>query len=134
MSIKNNISSLLRSLRLLERIDKLRFRLHYLKNWQNIQEIKKLHHDFIFPPAYYIYETYHLDYNDYYQDGLQTAKDIIRSLRTYIDVNHKGFKILDWGCGPGRVIRHMANVLPFSKCYGSDYNPQYIAMVLIEHK
>ena len=34
--------------------------------------------------------------------------------------------ILDWGCGPGRVTRHLPTVFPGADVHGADYNPAYV--------
>lgn len=127
MTIKKQLASIFRNLNILDKVDKIRFYLIFLKNYKTNSTAKNLYPNFAFPPAYYIYETYHLDYKDYYLDGKQTAKEIIECLSKHKEINSSNFKILDWGCGPARVIRHIANELSQSKCYGSDYNQNYIS-------
>jgi hypothetical protein len=40
----------------------------------------------------------------------------------------KNLTILAWGCGPGRIIRHMPDLFDESgQCHGTDYNFRSIA-------
>lgn len=48
----------------------------------------------------------------------------MRILKKYKTLSN--IKILDWGCGPGRIVRHLPNLLPDCDIYGSDYNYKYI--------
>ena len=41
--------------------------------------------------------------------------------------NLKGASVLDWGCGPARVIRHLPALIENGTFYGSDYNRKSIA-------
>ncbi|MEJ7611915.1 MAG: class I SAM-dependent methyltransferase [Ferruginibacter sp.] len=59
---------------------------------------------------------------------MATAKVIHTLAERYIDLNTGPKAILDWGCGPGRVIRHFPRLAGDSHQYsGSDYNEKYIS-------
>jgi cyclopropane fatty-acyl-phospholipid synthase-like methyltransferase len=84
------------------------------------------HPDFNLPPEYFIYETYRLNYKWYYEDGKNTAEEIVRLFSKYYDLSKPDKTILDWGCGPGRIVRHLPALLPDAEVYGTDYNENYI--------
>ena len=51
---------------------------------------------------------------------------MVKKLSPYLDLEHK--TILDWGCGPCRVLRHLPQLLGNSNTYhGTDYNARTIA-------
>jgi SAM-dependent methyltransferase len=106
--------------------DKLRYSVQYLLRHARNKKFEVAHPGFIFPPAYFIYETYTLDYKDYFEDGKQTAAEIIDLFRPYIDLQQPRH-LLDWGCGPARVVRHIPALLSGdSRVFGCDYNQKYI--------
>ncbi|MBS1949088.1 MAG: class I SAM-dependent methyltransferase [Bacteroidetes bacterium] len=126
MYIKAYISNNFRKLKLLGFADWLRF--IYIR-WKN----KKLNSTFLknnpafkFPPDFYLYETYVLNYEDYFNDGFLSATEIIKLLSEH-NLIFKQMEILDWGCGPGRTIRHVPKLLPDAIIYGTDYNPKYVS-------
>ena len=108
-------------------IDALRFRWHQWKFATNNQAFRQAHPDIAFPPDYFVYETYRLDYRDYWEDGCATAQELIQLFQRY-GLSKEAVTLLDWGCGPGRVLRHLADFLPAgSFVVGADYNPTYVA-------
>jgi len=126
MSIKSNISGLLRKINLLSSAEKARFYLQKLRYKKDNDVFRKEHPDFVLPPVFFIYETYRLNYKWYYEDGKNTAREIVTLLSKYDDYSQQVKKILDWGCGPGRIVRHFPRLLPNAEIYGSDYNERYI--------
>lgn len=78
------------------------------------------------PPDFFLYETYMLSYEFYYNDGLDTAKEIIDLLEKRYSILQKGLKYLDWGCGPARVVRHLPDLLPEAELHAVDYNSAYV--------
>jgi SAM-dependent methyltransferase len=105
--------------------DKIRFRVHYWITSEKRSKFRKENPDVKLPPDYLIYESFKLDYQKYYFGGRETARWIIERLGKYIRLENAA--ILDWGCGPSRVLRHIPGMLPEScRLFGTDYNPATI--------
>jgi ubiquinone/menaquinone biosynthesis C-methylase UbiE len=77
------------------------------------------------PPDYMLYESFRMDYRNYYNDGRDTALWLVQELSHY--ASSTNLKILDWGCGPARVVRHLPELLPHAKIVASDYNEQTVS-------
>ncbi len=118
-------SLVLRSLGLIYFGDRIRYILHYLKNFRANKKFRRANPGVSLPPDYLIYESFRMDYNKYYFGGLETARWLISVLEKH--VSFKNLSILDWGCGPGRIVRHLPSLLDKScKIYGADYNSKSI--------
>jgi SAM-dependent methyltransferase len=118
-------SLILRNLGLIYFGDKIRYILHYLKNFGANKKFRQSNPGIQMPPDYLIYESFRIDYNKYYYGGLETGKWLISMLEKHIVL--KNIAILDWGCGPGRIARHLPALLDKScRIYGADYNPDSI--------
>lgn len=77
------------------------------------------------PPDYLIYESFQINYQKYYTESIDTAKWLTAYFQKHIDLTNK--RILDWGCGPGRIIRHLPNVIGNGcEYFGTDYNQKSI--------
>jgi ubiquinone/menaquinone biosynthesis C-methylase UbiE len=111
---------------LLSSAEQANFYFERLKYKKDNDAFKKNYPDFILPPDFFIYETYRLNYKWYYEDGKNTAEEIVMLLSKYYDLSKPKKRILDWGCGPGRVVRHLPVLLPHTEIYGTDYNENYI--------
>lgn len=99
--------------------------------WQKFKLKKKNNHFKIenpsvkLPPDYLMFESYKLDYHKYYFGGKKSAEDIINDVKSYIKLSN--LNILDWGCGPARILRHLPDILGQDCSYfGTDYNPKTI--------
>ena len=126
MSIKSQLLGLLRKLNLLSAAERARFYLQKIKYRKENIAFRKENPDFVLPPEFFIYETYRLNYRWYYEDGKNTAGEIVTLFSKHFNLLDSGTRILDWGCGPGRIVRHLPSLLPNSKVYGTDYNNDYI--------
>lgn len=58
--------------------------------------------------------------------GIRHSALVAELIREHI--TEKEIKICEWGCGPGRVIRHLGNINGFDKVelFGTDYNKKSI--------
>lgn len=127
LTLRQRLANLFRRMRLLQLADfflfiKLRFELRK-KNRQFREE----NTDACIPPAFILYDILgSCDIAGYFWSGKEDA----RSMSSIIDNYHRGkpLKILEWGCGPARVLQHLVSPRSASwELYGSDYNEKTIA-------
>lgn len=118
---RGNISILLRHFGLMRLTDYARFQYFKLKNNKKNRNFLQKNPNVKLPPDYLMYESFQLDYDEYYSKSQKTAEWLLTYFKKYVSI--EGIRILDWGCGPGRVIRHMPALLDKeSKVFGTDYN------------
>lgn len=122
---KYHLSSVLRKLGLIKIADKTRFYFKLAATYKKRRQFFSENPGINLPPAYYIYETFNLNYFSFYNKSIETAKWLISYFEKYKKLDN--IRILDWGCGPGRVIRHLPDYISDScKFFGTDYNKKYV--------
>src|SRR5690554_720032 len=119
------ISNFIRKTGLILWADNFRYQIEKLMSRKKNLDFKNEYPNVLLPPDYLIYESFRLDYRKYYVDGEETAGWLTQLLIRYINLD--GVNILDWGCGPGRIIRHLSKFIG-EDCtlYGTDYNKKSI--------
>lgn len=123
---RGNITQFFRHLGLIHWFDRMKFVWQKSKNASHNAEFMAQHPDVKLPPDYMLFEAFQLDYEKYYEGGQRTAKWLLDSFQPHIDLNGK--TILDWGCGPARVVRHLPELLSGgTHIHGTDYNPETVA-------
>ncbi|MFO7863223.1 MAG: class I SAM-dependent methyltransferase [Salinivirgaceae bacterium] len=122
---KGTISNFLRTLKLIYLTDWVRYYLQKFQNRTINKNFKSKNPHVQLPPNYLIYESFQLNYEKYYTQSIETAKWLTDHFKKHIDLKEK--RILDWGCGPGRIIRHLPNVIGNGcEYFGTDYNQKSI--------
>lgn len=122
---KGQLSNLLRNFGLIYFTDRVRYHLQKFENRKVNNDFKIWNPAVKLPPDYLIYESFQLNYKKYYTQGIETAKWLTDHFKKHIELKDK--KILDWGCGPGRIIRHLPNVVGNGcEYFGTDYNEKSI--------
>ena len=124
MNSKVVLSNYLRNFYLIFAADKLRYFFSKYKNLDKNKKFLKKNSNVKLPPDYLIYESFHLDYDSYYDGGLKTAIWLKEKFEKFVDI--KNANILDWGCGPARVVRHFPVILERVNMYATDYNQNSI--------
>jgi SAM-dependent methyltransferase len=122
---KQILSATLRNVGLLYVVDKL----FYLNNrWQNRRRNARFlqeHPNVKLPPDYLMFESFQLDYYKYFEESKQSAKWVADHYKRHSQ--NQTPVILDWGCGPGRVIRHLPYFFEAGATFfGTDYNADSI--------
>jgi ubiquinone/menaquinone biosynthesis C-methylase UbiE len=122
---KGELSNLLRNFGLIYLFDKLRFYVQKFKFRKINRKFKMDYPDVKLPPDYLIYESFQMNYHKYYTESIAFAKLMSTYFAKHIEL--KDLNVLDWGCGPGRVIRHMPQMIAHNcEFYGTDYNANSI--------
>ena len=124
LMLRNKTSYLFRKLKLMPLFDWLYFSFNKIYFFNKNKRFVKEHPGVAIPPDYMLYESFRLDYSNYYHDGKETATWVTEQYSTFHPLSD--VKILDWGCGPGRVVRHIPELLPSSGIYAADYNRKTI--------
>lgn len=123
--LKSATSNFLRNAGLLFLTDKLRYQIEKFKHKSKNESFRKQNPEIKLPPDYLIYESYRLDYDKYYNGGKNAAQWLINHFEKHTQLTNK--TLLDWGCGPGRTIRHFPTLLDKSnKFLATDYNERSI--------
>lgn len=119
------LTYIFRKLGLMHALDKLKFNYYRIKNKTLNNHFVSENPTAVIPPDYIMFESFQLNYDKYYNGGRETARWIISKIEEYTLIDNK--RILDWGCGPARVIRHLPEVVG-NNCqfYGTDYNAKTI--------
>jgi SAM-dependent methyltransferase len=126
--VKVKIQNALRKIGLLPAAE---YAQYLLRRWdlrkKNLAFVKA-HPSFKLPPAYLAYDAYSApDWNFYKSSGEGTADFLVGLIHRHLS-DRKNVAVYEWGCGPGRVIRHLpAKLNTEDSVFGSDYNPETIA-------
>ena len=106
-------------------LDYLLYQFSIIRNKKKNTAFRKAHPELIIPPDYFLYETYRLDYKQFFEDTKNTAEEILLWTKSYIKQGQ--VKILDWGCGISRVAMTIDEVTPpTTSVYACDINVRMI--------
>lgn len=72
------------------------------------------------PPLRWVHETYRCDLGRYWEDGRMTADEVIGRIRPFLSQHPEGWNVLDWGCGTGRITRHLPHIPEVGSVTGAD--------------
>jgi SAM-dependent methyltransferase len=118
---------LLRRLGLLPAVDELRLWLTVLKNRKRDRAFAASFPAEAFPPTRIAAGTVGRGgYESYYQDGERSVRVLLQLMAGHIEL--KGARILEWGCGPARLVRHLARLGKDTgmEVFATDYDPTTI--------
>lgn len=123
----HTIANVLRKARLLQYVDWMLYMKNLINNRKVNKEFISTHSDFPVPPAHLAFDAYgSINWKSYFDSGVMHSKVIADILNKEMMTDN--IRILEWGCGPGRIIRHLEGALRHNnvEIYGSDYNVESI--------
>ena len=119
---------ILRFTGLLSLYDRLKFHACVARAREQNDAFVLEHPDFTLPPLELMYDAYaHVQYRVYHDSGRTHAEYLAGLARQHATSPIQS--VLEWGCGPARVLRHMPSLLApdAMQIVGTDYNPSTIA-------
>jgi SAM-dependent methyltransferase len=124
---KQRAQDLLRKSRLLPLVEASRQVVNVASQWPANRRFKRTHPDFPVPPHKIAFDAHGtVNWEFFRKSGEDRAKDIAGFVSRHVKVEQPA--VLEWGCGPARVLRHMPGLLPPGSTFaGSDYNAKTIA-------
>ncbi len=121
---KGKITIYFRKLGLIKLTDQIKYSYYKLSLREKNRRFLKANPTVNFPPEYMMFESFKLDYERYYTGGRETSEWVMGKFKQYSDLEEK--TILDWGCGPARLTRHLPLMVSSAKVHGTDYNAETI--------
>jgi SAM-dependent methyltransferase len=124
---KQEIQNTLRSLGLLAFVDRLKYLTSIARCRRRNSKFFTENSDFKVPPKALAFDAYSApDWTFYKFSGEGTATYLADVGKKFM-TDTSSAEILEWGCGPGRIIRHIQAAFPGKAAvYGTDYNPETI--------
>ena len=122
--IQQQLLDLIRKVGLSTTLDRLRFYWQRFKHAKANRVFLNSHPDVKFPPEYLMYESFQLNYEKYLKGGKHSAQWLLELIKPFASLDEA--IVLDWGCGPARIVRHLPDLLPNAEIHGTDYNGKTI--------
>lgn len=111
--------------RLVPVLDYMLYQAASFRNRKKNRAFRKANPDLVTPPDYFLYETYRLDYEQFFEDSKEAAKEIAGWTKGYRKQQHA--RILDWGCGVSRIATNIDSFTDATiSVYACDINARMI--------
>ncbi len=124
---KQRVIWALRHLRLLRAADALLFAVHCLKEAPANRAFRLEHPGSTWPSRRLAFETCgHVHLRTYWSSGRRHAQLFAEIIGR--EFGNQSIRVLEWGCGPGRILRHLASFLEPDRLalFGSDVSGESI--------
>jgi SAM-dependent methyltransferase len=125
---KQHLVRLVRRARLLPFAEGVKGMIAAIKTRRSNRRFCREHPGVPMPPTGLMHDPYGtMDYVYYWKSGQRAAKAVADVIKSRCH-SAGSLKILEWGCGPARVIRHLSMFHPVDQftIFGTDYNERMI--------
>jgi SAM-dependent methyltransferase len=124
---RHSIALALRRARLIGPAYQLAMRANFVINIPSNRRFRRDHPGLAMPPASLMFETQTAtDYERYWSGGRERANFVMNLFDQHLPSGP--LRVCEWGCGPGRVIRHLPTFEGERtvEAFGTDYSPESI--------
>ena len=117
---RQHIINLLRALRLLPLAERLSFLLAMARAWRVNKKVSQANPGVPLPTLWLLYDTVGTcDYQSYLESGI-LSEMFYQIFEKYLPQGK--LRVCEWGCGLGRVLRHLPAIKRDLEIFGTDYN------------
>jgi hypothetical protein len=127
---KQHLARIIRRLGLMSWAERLRVGILTVKTRRANRCFCASHDGGPLPPASLMHDPYGMvDYAWYWNTGKNSAHALGEIINASYDGGGQTIKVLEWGCGPARIIRHLAAAQSNRRydLFGTDYNNKIIS-------
>jgi SAM-dependent methyltransferase len=124
---KQRLSRLARNSHALSALDFAMYQLDRVRSYRGNRRFVRMHPGLAVPPTSLAFEAFgYTNYDAYLRTGLEHATFVAGAARQY--TRDSELRVLEWGCGPGRIIRHLPGLLAdrAATAVGVDYSAETI--------
>ena len=105
------VQQLLRRAGLMELVERFRYGVSVLQTRRDNAAFRRENPGFLLPPKHLAFDAYSAPaWRHYKESGEETARFLAETISRHLGRDAVR-RLLDWGCGPGRVIRHLPALL-----------------------
>ena len=125
---RDAVARILRKMRLLRAADGVHFLFELYKTASENREFLKANPDFTPPPLWLAFDAYHhTNWRLYWETGVLHARFFGDLMLQHVSCQDP--RICEWGCGPGRIIRHLVPMFsgPNAALHATDIDAKTIA-------
>lgn len=129
MTLKFKLVGAIRAANLLGAADRCKFWLGKARVGARNRRFQREFPDFATPPSHLAFDAFnHADWSQYRASGMAHSAVFARAILAETPPS-PALDVLEWGCGPGRLIRHMGSLLGerAGTITGTDYNEESVA-------
>lgn len=125
LRLKQRGTDFLRRMGMLEPVDRLRLCWFAARNFRSNASFCRAHPEFVPPPLAVMHDAYgSVSYCLYWQGGKLLSGYLANLILKHCP---RPNRILEWGCGPARILRHLPALLPDeAQFFGTDFNQRTI--------
>jgi SAM-dependent methyltransferase len=108
--IRQVLGRVARNSHALSAVDYALYQLDRARQYRSNRDFLGRHPDFAVPPASLAFDAFgHTNYEAYLRSGVEQARFVVDAMREFVPDPRP--RVLEWGCGPGRIIRHLPGLL-----------------------
>jgi SAM-dependent methyltransferase len=124
---KQKLALLLRRLKLRGPADRALYLVMLVRHSRRNRAFRRMYPDFKLPPSSLVFEACnHVNWHEYCVSGQVHARVFGDLIRKWVPAGR--ISVCEWGCGPGRIIRHMPGTLQEKQAafHGTDYDEKCV--------